>query len=204
MPRRFLIRPGEFDRDRLDPRAIVAARRRRRALARQLPLAVEVLAAHVRAGRSVAQAIAEAGADLPQPIRVAAGIAASEVALGAAPADALRRLGTGEDLELLVESVRLQARAGGDLSALLDGLCDVIRARAAERRAAEVATAQARYTGRLVSLMPAFGLAALWLVDRPGLALLATTWAGRAALILALLLAGVGHLLIRRIAAVAE
>ena len=204
MRQRFLTRLSGLDRDRFDPRAIVAVRRRRRALARQLPLAVEVLAAHVRAGRSVAQAIAEAGADLPQPIRAAAAIAASEVALGAAPADALRRLGGGEDIELLVESVRLQARAGGDLAALLDGLCEVIHARAGERRAAEVATAQARYTGRLVSVMPAFGLAALWLVDRPGLSLLLTTWAGRAALVMAAVLAGLGHLLIGRIAAVAE
>jgi tight adherence protein B len=189
---------------RCDPRVTVAARRRRRALDRQLPLAAEVIAAHVRAGRSLAQAIAEAAEDLPEPTRALVLVAAAELALGAAPADALGRLGGSADVRLMAEAVRLQGRAGGDMAELLDGIARLLHARAAERRAAEVATAQARYTGRLVTLMPAFGLAALWVVDRPGLHLLGATWAGRAALCLAVLLAAAGHALIGRIAAVAE
>jgi len=189
---------------RCDPRVALAARRRRRALDRQLPLAAEVIAAHVRAGRSLTQAIAAAAEDLPEPTRALVRVAAAELALGAAPADALGRLGGSADVRLMAEAVRLQGRAGGDMAELLDGIARLLHARAAERRAAEVATAQARYTGRLVTLMPAFGLAALWVVDRPGLHLLAATWAGRAALVLSALLAAAGHALIGRIAAVAE
>ena len=189
---------------RCDPRVSLAARRRRRALDRQLPLAAEVIAAHVRAGRSLTQAIAAAAEDLPEPTRALVRVAAAELALGAAPADALGRLGGSADVRLMAEAVRLQGHAGGDMAELLDGIARLLHARAAERRAAEVATAQARYTGRLVTLMPAFGLAALWVVDRPGLHLLAATWAGRAALVLSALLAAAGHALIGRIAAVAE
>ena len=189
---------------RCDPRRWLRERRLRRLLERQLPLAAEVIAAHVRAGRSLALAIAEAADDLPEPVRARVASAATELALGAAPADALARLGGSADVRLMAEAVRLQGRAGGDMAELLDGLARLLHARAAERRAAEVATAQARYTGRLVTVMPAFGLAALYLVDRPGLHLLATTWAGRGALVVSALLAAAGHVLIGRIAAVAE
>ncbi|HUZ84428.1 MAG TPA: type II secretion system F family protein, partial [Gaiellales bacterium] len=166
----------------------------------QLPVAAETLAAHVRAGRSIAQAIAGAAADLPWPISEAAAEAAAEVSLGAAPADALGRLGDGDDVALLVAAVRLQSRAGGDLASVLEGLAEVVHMRVADRRAAEVATAQARYTGRMVSAMPGFGLAALWLVDRPGLHMLFSTPLGWASLGLSALLAAAGDVLIRRIA----
>jgi tight adherence protein B len=173
-------------------------------LDRQLPLAAEVIAAHVRAGRSLSQAIAEASDDLPDPIRSLVAAAAAELALGASPAAALARLGGSADVRLMAEAVRVLGRAGGDMAELLDGLAALLHARAAERRAAEVAVAQARYTGRLVTLMPAFGLAALALVDRRGLDLLASTWAGRAALLVSALLAAAGHALIGRISAVPE
>jgi tight adherence protein B len=180
----------------------LAVRRDARLLRAQLPLAVSVLAAYVRAGRSLRQAVADAAGDVPDPSGRALHVAASAIALGAPPGEALAALGDGQDVAHLVALVEMQVRTGGDLALLLDRMADVLRAREELRRAAEVATAQARATGRMVSVMPAFGLAALWLLDRPGFGLVLASPLGWAALLVSALLAGLGHVLIARIAAI--
>jgi tight adherence protein B len=185
-----------------DVRGRLADRRDARLLRAQLPLAVSVLAAYVRAGRSLRQAVADAAGDVPDPSGRALHVAAAGIALGAPPGEALGALGNGPDVAQLVALVEMQVRTGGDLALLLDRMADVLRAREELRRAAAVATAQARATGRMVSLMPAFGLAALWLLDRPGFGLVLGSALGWAALLVSGLLAALGHVLIARIAAI--
>jgi hypothetical protein len=50
--------------------------------------------------------------------------------------------------------------------------------------------------------MPVFGVAALWLLDRPGFMLVVGSPLGWAALALSVALAALGHVLIARIASV--
>jgi tight adherence protein B len=168
----------------------------------QLPVAVSVLAAYVRAGRSLRQAVADAAGDVPEPAARALREAAAAIAVGAAPADALSALGDGADVAHLRAVVEMHARTGGDLVLLLDRMADVLRSREELRRSAAVATAQARATGRMVTAMPAFGIGALWLLDRPGFGLVAGSPLGWAAILGSAGLAAAGHVLIRRIAAV--
>jgi tight adherence protein B len=183
-------------------RARFAARRTTRRLRAQLPLVVSVLAAYVRAGRSLRQAVADAAGEAPDPSARALRDAAAAIALGASPAEALGTLGAGTDVTHLRAVVEMQTRAGGDLALLLDRFADVLRGREELRRAAAVATAQARATGRMVTAMPVFGVAALWLLDRPGFMLVAGSPLGWAALVLSVVLAALGHVLIARIASV--
>jgi len=173
-----------------------------KAQAEQLALVVEILAAHVRAGRSLAQALADAVEDEPEPIGARVGAAAAAAALGTPVADALRMLGDGPDVAYLAAAVRLQTRAGGDLAILLERTAELLHERRAQRRAAEVATAQARATGRIVSGMPALGVAALYLADRPGFDLLVRSPLGWAALAMSAGLAAVVHVVIRKLAEV--
>jgi tight adherence protein B len=183
-------------------RARLAARRDARLLRAQLPVVVSVLAAYVRAGRSLRQAVADAADDVPEPSARALREAAAAIAVGAAPAEALAVLGDDADVAHLRAVVEMHSRTGGDLVLLLDRMADVLRSREELRRAAAVATAQARATGRMVTAMPAFGIAALWLLDRPGLRLVLGSPLGWAAILGSVALAVVGHVLIRRIAAV--
>jgi len=168
----------------------------------QLALVVEILAAHVRAGRSLSQALADAAEDAPEPIGAHVAAAGAAAALGTPVADALRMLGDSPDVTYLAAAVRLQTRAGGDLALLLERTAELLHERRAQRRAAEVATAQARATGRIVSGMPALGVAALYLADRPGFDLLVRSPLGWAALAMSAGLAAAGHVLIRRLAEV--
>ena len=133
-------------------------RRTEREAARGLPSACAELAAHVRAGRSLAQAVADAADGVPEPIASRLRACGAAVALGTGPADALRSLGDNDDVRLLTAAVGLQARHGGDLAALLDGLSELLVERADLRRAAEVATAQARATARMVIGLPVAAL----------------------------------------------
>jgi tight adherence protein B len=163
---------------------------------------VSVLAAYVRAGRSLRQAVSDAAVDVPEPSARSLREAAAAIAVGASPDEALAALGADPDVAHLRAVVEMQARTGGDLALLLDRMADLLRSREEQRRAAAVATAQARATGRMVTAMPVFGIGSLWLLDRPGLGLVMRSPIGWAALVVSALLAALGHVLIRRIAAV--
>jgi tight adherence protein B len=168
----------------------------------QLALVVEILSAHVRAGRSLRQALADAVEDVPEPSAGRVAVAATDAALGTPIAEALRALGDGPDVAYVAAAVRLHTRAGGNLALLLERTAELLHERRAQRRAAEVATAQARATGRIVSAMPGLGVAALYLADRPGFDLLVRSPIGWLALGASAGLAAAGHVLIRRLAEV--
>jgi len=185
-----------------DVRRRIAAGRAARLRRAQLPVVVFVIAAYVRAGRSLRQAVADAAGDVPEPSAAALREAAARIALGATPDEALAAFGADPDVSHLRAVVEMQARTGGDLVLLLERMADVLRSREELRRAASVATAQARATGRMVTGMPAFGVGALWLLDRPGCGLVLGSPLGWAALLGSAILAAAGHLLIRRIAAI--
>lgn len=186
----------------VDVRRRIAAGRAARLRRAQLPVVVSVIAAYVRAGRSLRQAVADAAGDVPEPSAAALREAAARIALGATPDEALAAFGADPDVAHLRAVVEMQARTGGDLVLLLERMADVLRSREELRRAASVATAQARATGRMVTGMPAFGVGALWLLDRPGFGLVLGSPLGWGALLGSAILAAAGHLLIRRIAAI--
>ena len=186
----------------VDVRRRIAAGRAARLRRAQLPVVVSVIAAYVRAGRSLRQAVADAAGDVPEPSAAALRDAAARIALGATPDEALAAFGADPDVAHVRAVVEMQARTGGDLVLLLERMADVMRSREELRRAASVATAQARATGRMVTGMPAFGVGALWLLDRSGFGLVLGSPLGWAALLGSAVLAAAGHLLIRRIAAI--
>jgi tight adherence protein B len=168
----------------------------------QARLVAQVLAAHLRAGRSLAQAVGESAEHLPEPARSGMEGAARAVLLGVPPADAVRAVGDHPDLRLLAAALAMQARYGGELPVLLDDMSEALHERIALERSARVATAQARATGRIVSGMPVLGVMALWVVDRPAAELLVGSWAGWLAMAMAAGLTAAGQLLIGRIARV--
>jgi tight adherence protein B len=186
----------------VDVRRRIAVGRAARLRRAQLPVVVSVIAAYVRAGRSLRQAVADAAGDAPEPSAGALREAAARIALGATPDEALAAFGADPDVAHLRAVVEMQARTGGDLVLLLERMAVVMRSREELRRAASVATAQARATGRMVTGMPAFGVGALWLLDRPGFGLVLGSPLGWGALLGSAILAAAGHLLIRRIAAI--
>jgi tight adherence protein B len=180
----------------------IQARRRHRAISDQLHLLAAELAAHVRAGRTLAQALGEVAADLPEPIGSAARASDAAIRLGAPPAEALVRIG-GDGGDILAAAVGAQLRAGGDLAALLDGLAETLVEREVQRRAAATLTAQARATARMVSAMPLVAVGGLAVIDGSAFVMLVSSPVGLAALAVSATLAVAGLWLVHRLAAVA-
>ncbi len=113
-----------------------------------------VLADSLAGGRSIRGALEAAAARLQGPIGVEFARVSSDIALGLTTDEALdrlRRRACSRQIDMVVAAIRLQRRAGGDLSHLLRDIAAT--AEETERLAedARTATAQARFTGLLVS-----------------------------------------------------
>lgn len=169
-------------------RALLRRRRERRRaeLERAAPAVARAIADALGGGHAIGAALVEARRGVDGPAAAELEVAASALALGDPTPQVLQRLRARAGCrayDTLVAAILLQREAGGDLAALLRELA------AAQEHATRLAddaratTAQARFTGLVVGVLPA-GAAALSELARPG------TLAGIVAVPLAAWLAG--------------
>jgi tight adherence protein B len=138
----------------------IARRRRARLAARieeQMLDLVTSLASAVRAGRSLEQALALAGAELDPPLGPTVTAISDRTALGVPFDGAVQRwadeLGSAE-ARLTAGVVLLHRRTGGALAGPLDELATTLRARRAAARELRSLTAQARLSAAILGLLP--------------------------------------------------
>jgi tight adherence protein B len=153
--------------------AAVKARRRRYAgeLRAGAAGAARALADAVAAGHSIRGAIAVAADGVPGPAGNELGSAAQALALGDPTPrvlDGLRRRAATPAWDAIVAGILLQRDAGGNLAGLLRDQAAALEAAERIERDARTATAQARFTARIVLLLPA-GAAVLAELASPGL-----------------------------------
>ncbi|MDO8184631.1 type II secretion system F family protein [Conexibacter sp. JD483] len=152
--------------------ALLRARQRRyRAeLERAAPAVARAIADALGAGHSIGTALSEAADGASGAAAVELTAIAAALALGTPAEAALEQLRTragSRAFDTLCAAILLQREAGGDLATLLRELA------AAQEQAARLAddaravTAQARFTGLVVGMLPA-GAAALAELARPG------------------------------------
>jgi tight adherence protein B len=154
-------------------RLVLARRRRWRAdLARAAPAAARALADALAGGSAVRGAVAVAARDGGVPGAAGAELraAARALALGDRTDDVLERLrrrAADPAWDAIVAAVLLQRDAGGDLARLLRTIAERLEEGARAEADARSATAQARFTAWLVTLLPA-GAAVLAELGQPG------------------------------------
>ena len=190
-------------------RAVVRARRRRRAIAVSAgaPAIARALSDALAGGHSVRGALTAAARDggITGPAGEELRLAAAALELGERTDDVLRDLARragGGPLDTLAAAVLLQRDAGGDLAALLRDLAAALETRGRVVADARSATAQARFTALLVTALPAAGLA-LGELAQPGFVLeLAGSPLTAAMVVLALVLQVIAFVSVRRIARV--
>jgi tight adherence protein B len=122
-------------------------------------LAVAVAAA-LGGGHSLRGALSEGGAVLPGAAGAELRRVGAELAAGARTDEALeglRRRARSHRIDSVVAACLLQRRAGGDLGRLLRDLSGAFEDHARLQGELRAATAQARFTGVLVVLLPAGG-----------------------------------------------
>jgi tight adherence protein B len=153
--------------------AAVRARRRRyaRSVGKGAAGAARALADAVGAGHSIRGAVAIAAGGLDGAAGHELRTTARALALGDPTTDALedlRRRAADPAWDAIVAGILLQRDAGGDLAGLLRDQAAALEAADRIGRDARAATAQARFTARLVLILPA-GAAALAELASPGL-----------------------------------
>jgi tight adherence protein B len=152
---------------------LLRARRRRfrAALAAAAPGVARAFADALSAGHAVRGALDIVASQLPGAAGHELGNTAHELRLGASTEAALERLrgkAASPAWDAMVAGILLQRDAGGDLPALLRDLAHALEAAARQDRDALAATAQARFTAKIVLLLPA-GAAGLAELAQPGL-----------------------------------
>ncbi len=152
--------------------ALVRARRRRylSELERQAALVARTLADALAGGHSIRGAVSEAARSATGPAGAELRRAAAALELGEPTEIALERLrrrAAARPYDTMVAAMLLQRDAGGDLARLLRGLATTLEEALRLEGEARAVTAQARFTGLLVAVLP-LGAAALAELGSPG------------------------------------
>jgi tight adherence protein B len=178
-----------------------AARRAR--LEVQLAPALRMMASALESGYSVQQALERVARDSPAPIAEEFGQVTRAVELGTPLETALGKLAArGEDFEFFATIVAVQHRVGGDLPSLLTNLANSIQDRLTVRAEVRALTAQARYSGWVLSALPFAVLGWMLLVSPTYASPLFSADLGRAMLFFGGVLLLAGLVLIRSISRV--
>ena len=143
--------------------------RRLKAFDGQLPDVLDHLQGSLRAGYGLLQAVEWVSRQIPNPAGMEFDRVVREVQLGRTLLDALdsmvRRI-PSDDLALIITAIKIQYEVGGSLAEVLETVAHTIRERVRIQREIQVLTAQQRYSGYVLMLLP-IGLAAFLLVVNP-------------------------------------
>lgn len=185
------------------PRAWLSFQKKKRsaAISAQMEGALALMASALRGGSSLAQAIEQAAQSVPDPLGLEFRRADRAIQIGLSPADALtviREHAESPDVDLMVTATQILSKTGGNLAEIYDKLAETVRERKAFRQGVKAATAQARMSGMMVSLMPV-GLTLLVRVINPHYfdPMLSTT-GGKLVFLGAFGLIGLGWLVVQR------
>jgi tight adherence protein B len=136
---------------------IFRAGARSKALSLQLPGALEVMVRSLEAGHPIPTAISLVGRELPDPIGSEFGMAADEIAYGATLEQAVARIADRcrhQDVDLFSAAIRLQEKAGGNLTGLLKMLARTVRERHKMRLKIRAASSEGRMSAYILSAAP--------------------------------------------------
>ena len=133
------------------------AARRAKGLSVQLPNALEVMVRSLEAGHPIPTAINLVGREMPDPIGSEFGMAADEIAYGAPLEQAVGSMAARcrhPDVDLFSAAIRLQEKAGGNLTNLLKMLANTVRERLKMRMKIKAASSEGRVSALILTAAP--------------------------------------------------
>lgn len=155
------------------PIAFVLFKRHRRfaAFEKHLPEALDLMVSGLRAGHSLLAAMALVARECAPPVNTEFKICFEEQNYGLEMKEALANLITRipvQDLMIATTAILIQKESGGNLAEVLDKTAYVIRERFRLKRQIMVHTAQGRFTGLILTLLPIVLGVGIYFVD-PGM-----------------------------------
>ena len=179
--------------------------RRKRSILSQLPLLLDLLSGHVRAGHSLPESLAETVPLLPTGIREEMAWVLQQNRLGTPLTEALAHWEVrirSEETSLLVRPLRAAIPGGGNIVDLLERTRDILRLRMRTTEKLRSMTAQARLQALILTLLPPLFAAALSMVDSGFLPNLLGTPQGKTIMAITFVLQVMGWITIRKILSV--
>ena len=137
------------------------AKKRMSLIEEQLPEAVELMVRSLRVGHPFSSAIQIVAKEIPDPLGTEMGMISDEAAYGRDMGETLKALAERldmQDMRFLAVAVTIQQQSGGNLAEILHGLAQVIRARFRLFRRVKAITAEAQWSGKLLSAFPILAL----------------------------------------------
>jgi len=179
-------------------------RRRKRtdAFEAGLPEAIDLLGRAIRAGHPLSSGLKMVADETQEPIAGEFQRTFEEQRFGLPFDDAIVAMADRVDLvdvRILVTAILIQREVGGNLAEVLDNLAHVIRARFTIRRQLKVYTAQGRFTGYTLAVLPIIVGVAIYFINPPYMKLLFTHPMGKLMVAVAGVMQIIGYIWIRRI-----
>ena len=174
----------------------------RQEFAEQFPGSLQVLASALRAGHSFNGALGVVVDNVHEPARSELARVVQDDRLGVMPEDAMRKLArrmANRDIEQVALLAELQRTSGGNSAEILDTVVHTIRERAEMRRLVRTLTAQGRMARWILTALPIFLAAFLWLVHPDLMASFFSSGIGQVSLLAAAAMVATGSLIIQRI-----
>jgi tight adherence protein B len=182
-------------------------RRRRRAaeeaaLGDGLAEAVTIIAAAIRAGRSITGALEEAAKRVHPPLGPRLAVLVDRVSLGEPVERSVLELARsipGPDARLVAAVIGIHQRSGGDAPAVLDRVARTLRERRESAREVRSLTAQARLSGAILGFLPIGFFLFLAVTSRADVERALASSTGLTAVVVGLAMQGTAFVWIRRL-----
>jgi tight adherence protein B len=146
------------------------ARRRRERFAEQLGDTLQLIAGSLRTGYALSQALDTVAREAEAPTSEEYRRLVMENRLGRDLGDSLRALAermANVDFEWVVQAIGIHREVGGDLAEVLDKVSETIRDRGRIRRQVKALSAEGRFSGIVLFVLP-FAVAAVLGITNPG------------------------------------
>jgi tight adherence protein B len=182
--------------------ALMARRRRKKAFAKQLPEALELIARALRAGHSLGSGFSLVASEMTDPISTEFGRCFEEQNLGIPMDEALDALAErvpNLDLRFFATAVILQRQTGGDLAEILDKIGYLIRERFKIFGQVQALTGEGRLSGIVLLALPPSLFAVMLKLNYKYAMMLFEDPLGKQMLAVAIVLQLVGAVVIKKI-----
>lgn len=181
----------------LGAKAVLAFRtaRRRGKFAGQLDDTLQLISGNLRAGYGLVQALDGVARDLEEPTSEEFARIVNETRLGRELGPALEQTGErmgSDDFRWAAQAIMINRETGGNLAEVLENVAGTIRERNEIRRQVQALSAEGRLSATVLSLLPVVVFTAVLVIQPTYFTIFFTSIVGVLALIVCLVLLGVG------------
>jgi tight adherence protein B len=161
-----------------------------------------LLANSLRSGYSLLQSMEAVSRELSAPMSIEFARVVREIGLGLTIEEALAHMlqrVNSEDLDLVITAINIQHEVGGNLAEILDTISHTIRERVRIKGQIRAMTAQQRFSGYVISVLPVLLGAVMFMINPGYLGKMFSDPCGIMMLITGGLMIIIGYLVIRKI-----